>query len=66
MVPISAPAPAPQPEKQKRIAQETFDIFVPLAHRLGLTDVKVELENLSFRYVYPTEYRKLAAVVQVQ
>jgi len=53
-----------KPQKQKKIAQETFDIFVPIADRLGLTDVKVELENLSFQYVYPEAYRQLSAEVQ--
>ncbi len=43
-----------------RIAQETLDIFCPLANRLGIGQIKWELEDLSFRYLYPDEYRKLA------
>jgi GTP pyrophosphokinase len=45
---------------RSRIAQETLDIFCPLANRLGIGQIKWELEDLSFRYLYPEEYRKLA------
>jgi GTP pyrophosphokinase len=43
-----------------RIARETLDIFAPLANRLGLGQLKWELEDLSFRYIEPDEYRRLA------
>jgi len=46
--------------KQKRIAQETQDIFAPLANRLGIWRIKWELEDLSFRYVQPEEYKNIA------
>jgi GTP pyrophosphokinase len=46
--------------KQKRIAQETLDIFAPLANRLGIWRIKWELEDLSFRYVQPEEFKKIA------
>jgi len=47
-------------DKQKRIAQETLDIFAPLASRLGIWQIKWELEDLGFRYTKPKEYKKIA------
>ena len=46
--------------KRKRIAQQTLDIFAPLANRLGIWQIKWELEDLSFRYVNPEKYREIA------
>ncbi len=46
--------------KRKRIAQETLDIFAPLANRLGIWQMKWELEDLAFRYVNPEKYREIA------
>jgi guanosine-3',5'-bis(diphosphate) 3'-pyrophosphohydrolase len=48
-----------KPEKQESIARETMDIYAPLANRLGLSWVKLELEDLSFRYIHPREYQEL-------
>ncbi len=44
------------PDKQKRIALESMEIYAPIAHRLGMWEVKGQLEDLSFKYVMPTEY----------
>jgi len=49
--------------KQKKIAQETLDIFAPLANRLGLGKIKAELEDLSLRYLYPDKYFEIAQLV---
>lgn len=49
--------------KQQQIAQETIDIYAPLANRLGIWQMKWELEDLSFRYLNPEEYRSLAASI---
>jgi GTP pyrophosphokinase len=46
-------------EKQQRIAQETLDIYAPLANRLGISWIKIELEDLSFRYLKPQEFGQL-------
>jgi len=48
------------PDRQTKIAQETLDIFAPLANRLGIWQIKWELEDLAFRYVNPEEYSKIA------
>ena len=45
------------PSKQYKIAAETLYIFAPIADRLGLSRIKTELENLSFRYEHPEEYK---------
>ncbi|MGC8721808.1 MAG: RelA/SpoT family protein [Caldisericaceae bacterium] len=52
------------PDKQQETARETMDIYVPLAHRLGLYTIKWELEDLSFRYLEPDKYYDLSAKVQ--
>ena len=47
------------PEKGKKIAQETLDIYAPLAHRLGMAKVKAELEDLALRVMHPDSYQEL-------
>lgn len=49
--------------KQQRIAQETLDIFAPLANRLGIGKIKAELEDLSLRYLHPDKYYEIAQLV---
>ncbi len=47
------------PHKQERIAAETFQIYAPLANRLGIGWIKTELEDISFKYLYPNEYKEI-------
>ncbi len=51
-------------EKQKRIARETLDIYAPIANRLGLNPIYQELEDLSFKYLYPMRYRVINKAVK--
>src|SRR6267378_936773 len=51
-------------EKRKRIAQETMDIFAPIAHRLGMGKLRGELEDLAFQHLHPEDYRELAAQLE--
>ncbi len=48
------------PDKQKRTAQETLDIYAPLANRLGMQKVKTELEDISFMYLHTADYQEIA------
>jgi len=51
------------PEKRRSIAQETLEIYAPLAHRLGIWQIKWQLEDLSFRYLEPRQYHKVARLI---
>lgn len=50
-------------ERQQRVAREIFDVYAPLAHRLGIGHLKWELEDLAFRYLEPLEYKRIAALL---
>ena len=52
--------------KRRRIAQETLDIFAPLANRLGIWQIKWELEDLGFRYTNPEKYKEIAEQLAVR
>jgi len=53
-----------RPDKRRRIARETLDIYAPIAHRLGIHDIKNELEDLGFQAMYPMRYRALKGAVK--
>src|SRR4030095_9626183 len=55
-----------RPDKQRRIAEETRDIYAPLAHRLGIASVKRELEDLSLKTLDPAAYEALAQRIQAK
>ncbi len=50
-------------ERQRRIAQETLDIYTPLAHRLGMWEIKWQLEDLSLRYLEPEKYKEISKLL---
>ncbi len=52
------------PEKKKRIARETLDIYAPIANRLGINRLKVQLEDLGFMHLHPFRYRVLQAALK--
>ena len=53
-----------RPDKRKRIARETLDIYAPIAQRLGMNAIRLELEDLGFRALYPLRYNVLKRVIQ--
>jgi len=55
---------AVEPRKRRRIARETLDIYAPIANRLGLNSIYQELEDLSFKHLYPDRHRVLAKAVK--
>ncbi len=50
-------------ERQRRIAQETLDIYTPLAHRLGMWEIKWQLEDLALRYLEPEKYKEISKLL---
>lgn len=53
-----------KPEKQKKIAKETMEIFAPLANRLGISTIAIELENNSLKYLCPKEYEEIVRKIE--
>lgn len=53
-----------RPEKQKKIASETLAVYAPIAHRLGISQVKNELEDLSFKYLFREKYEQIKSLVR--
>lgn len=53
-----------RPEKRRRIARETLDVYAPIAMRLGINSLRLELEDLGFQAMYPLRYKTLAAYVE--
>ncbi|MBD5457742.1 MAG: bifunctional (p)ppGpp synthetase/guanosine-3',5'-bis(diphosphate) 3'-pyrophosphohydrolase [Lachnospiraceae bacterium] len=53
-------------EKQKEVARETLDIYSPIAHRLGISKIKVELDDLSLKYLEPEAYYELVDTIAVR
>ncbi len=54
------------PEKQKKISTETLEVYAPIAHRLGIAQIKNELEDLSFQYLHPDKYYEIARLVEMR
>ena len=54
------------PEKQRRIAQETLEIYAPFAHRFGLAQLKWELEDLAFKYLNKEAYDEIAKKIKAK
>lgn len=53
-----------RPEKQKKIARETLSVYAPIAHRLGISEIKNELEDLSFKYLDYKKYEEIKDLVK--
>ena len=51
------------PDKRRKVSEEVFNIYAPLAHRLGIGHLKWELEDLAFRYLQPVAYKKIASLL---
>ena len=54
------------PDRQRRISQETLEIYAPLAHRLGMWEMKWQLEDLAFHYINPEAYREISRMLSTR
>ncbi len=54
------------PDRRKVIAQETLDIYTPLAHRLGIWDIKWRLEDMAFRHLQPDKYKEISRILSAK
>lgn len=55
-----------RPEKQKKIAAETIEVYAPIAHRLGISEIKNELEDICFMYLNNEKYHEIAKLVEIR
>ena len=55
-----------KPEKQIEKAKESLEIYAPIAHRIGMAKIKWELEDISFRYLYPEKYKEISTLVKTK